>query len=597
MSGYNCYYFCHDNSFGGSAYVSGTTCDGVVGAYTLNLGNCVCMDLDFPIITCDSPVFSGGCAPIVTPSVTPTNTSTPANTATPTSTPTNTPQLTSTPTSTNTPTQTLTPSPTSSLGATPQPTSTQTSTPTNTPTPTSTQEPICPNQLQFSGATDFATDTSGTYFRLTSYTGGTFSYGYLGGFNSPFYPDGLLGGNAYAVYGRQSGSTYYLLIRAGVAVSPEAWRIRVSSGDYVINGGTAISGLTFNTATGSTDGGIYFPPQGFGLSNNSYLSYPENCPTATPSVTPTNTSTPTRTPQVTSTPTRTPQVTPTNTATPTNTPTATSNPECNVFFVDSVSGSPVYPYRGIYYLQDDGVAQPKYIADLGSAYTTTCGTLSGVSYSLWYNPSMGATCAYLQNAGWRFTFNNLNDCGETTGSFVTIGFFPTNGATIDGLIYPAPIPSGLDTLTYIWNCPSPTPTNSATPTKTPTNTATPTKTPTVTPTNTLTPSPTQTSAGTVTLLVYAKYINTVSPGDLQYQVNSGTFVNIGPVSTTSCDFFYQINGLQVGDSVDFTDTNTRAIAGSTSVCPTNASSCNYSYSVLVTGTQYVYLTINGNTAC
>lgn len=568
MSGYNCYYFCHDNSFGGSAYVSGTTCDGVEQAYTLNLNDCICMDLDFPIITCESPIFSGYCAPIVTPSVTPTNTSTPTNT----------PTNTSTPTSTTTPTQTLTPSPTSSLGATPQPTSTQTSTPTNTPTPTSTQEPICPNQLQFSGATNFAADTSGTYFRLTSYTGGTFSYGYLGGFNSPFYPDGLLGGNAYAVYGRQSGSTYYLLIRAGVAVSPEAWRIRVSSGDYVINGGTAISGLTFNTATGSTDGGIYFPPQGFGLSNNSYLSYPENCPTATPSVTPTNTSTPTRTPSVT----------PTNTTTPTNTPTATSNPECNVFLVDSVTGGTLYNYRGIYYLQDDGVAQPKYIANVGTGYTTTCGSLSGVSYSLWYNPSMGATCAYLQNAGWRFTLNNLNDCGDYVPSLVLAGSpFPTNGATIDGLIYPAEIPSGLQTLTYIWNCPSPTPTN----------TSTPTNTPTVTPTNTLTPSPTQTSAGTVTLLVYAKYINSVSPGDLQYQVNSGTFVNIGPVSTTSCDFFYQINGLQVGDSVDFTDTNTRAIAGSTSVCPTNASSCNYSYSVLVTGTQYVYLTINGSTAC
>jgi hypothetical protein len=78
--GTNCYNFCHNNSFGGSAYVSGTTCDGVVAAYTLTLGQCICMDLDFPIITCENPIFSGACAPNPTPSITPTLTPSPTAT-------------------------------------------------------------------------------------------------------------------------------------------------------------------------------------------------------------------------------------------------------------------------------------------------------------------------------------------------------------------------------------------------------------------------------------------------------------------------------------------------------------------------------------
>lgn len=109
LYGYNCYNFCHDNSFGGSAYISGTTCDGIVGAFYLTLGQCLCLDIDFPYITCDSPVFSGECVPSTpTPTMTPTNTTTP--TLTPTSTLTPTPTLT--PTTTTTSTMTPTPSPT-----------------------------------------------------------------------------------------------------------------------------------------------------------------------------------------------------------------------------------------------------------------------------------------------------------------------------------------------------------------------------------------------------------------------------------------------------------------------------------------------------
>ena len=196
---------------------------------------------------------------------------------------------------------------------------------------------------------------------------------------------------------------------------------------------------------------------------------PTNTPTLTRTLTPSITSSPTNTP------TKTPTNTPTKTTTPTLTPTATSNPECNVFFVDTVSGSTLYPYRGIYYLQDDGVAQPKYIDQSGTGFTTTCGTLSGNSYSLWYNPTMGATFAFVENSGWRFTLQNMNDCGDFVASFITIGITTTDGFTIDGLIYPAAFSVSFDSLTYIWNCPTPTPTNTSTPTKTPTKT--PTSTP------------------------------------------------------------------------------------------------------------------------
>jgi hypothetical protein len=228
---------------------------------------------------------------------------------------------------TSTPTNTQTP--TSTIGTTPTQTSSPTVTPTNTATqtqtPTSTQEPICPEQLELRALFPEAESINGTYNRLYSYTGGTFTYGYLGGFDSPFYPDGLLAGNAYSIYGRQSGSTYYLLIRAGVTVSPEAWRVRVSSDDYVINGGTPISGVTFNTNVGNNIDGIYYPPPGFGASNAYYLSYPEICPTSTPTNTPTGTisSTSTPTPTPTNTQTSTPTGTISSTATPTNTSTPT----------------------------------------------------------------------------------------------------------------------------------------------------------------------------------------------------------------------------------------------------------------------------------
>ena len=103
LYGFNCFEYCNENAYGGSVYVSGTTCEGIQVAYTLNFGDCACMDLDFPIITCDNPVIVRECVPPTpTPTITPTNTVTPTITQTPTNTitPTVTPTMTSTPTPT-----------------------------------------------------------------------------------------------------------------------------------------------------------------------------------------------------------------------------------------------------------------------------------------------------------------------------------------------------------------------------------------------------------------------------------------------------------------------------------------------------------------
>lgn len=166
---------------------------------------------------------------------------------------------------------------------------------------------------------------------------------------------------------------------------------------------------------------------------------------------------------------------------------------------------------------------------------------------------------------------------------------------------PTQTPSNTPTRT---NTPTPTPsaTIGSTPTQTPSNTATPTptgtivSTPTNTPTNTSTPTMTPTPTGGETVLnVYAKYIN--SNGVLEYQINFGPVVEIGPLGT-SCDIVASI-AVIAGDTITFTDLNNNSIAGSTTVCPDGPGGfgCDYSYSVLVSGPQNVYLTIDGSDPC
>ena len=122
---------------------------------------------------------------------------------------------------------------------------------------------------------------------------------------------------------------------------------------------------------------------------------------------------------------------------------------------------------------------------------------------------------------------------------------------------------------------------------------------TTTTTATPTTTTTTTAAPATELFVYAKYINSQSPGDLQYTINGGSPVTIGAVSTSSCLYLYTISGITTGDSISFSDSNTQAIAGSTSTCPSGPGgfSCTYNYSVLVSGPQYAYISVDGTNAC
>lgn len=104
----------------------------------------------------------------------------------------------------------------------------------------------------------------------------------------------------------------------------------------------------------------------------------------------------------------------------------------------------------------------------------------------------------------------------------------------------------------------------------------------------------------IQLYVYAKYNGEAPPpGNLQYTVNAGSPVTIGPLSSTDCLYVYTITGIFAGDGIDFTNSLTYKIAGSFSGCPATAvsGSCNYGYIVTSSLAQYVYLTIDGDNAC
>jgi hypothetical protein len=125
-------------------------------------------------------------------------------------------------------------------------------------------------------------------------------------------------------------------------------------------------------------------------------------------------------------------------------------------------------------------------------------------------------------------------------------------------------------------------------TTTTTTTAAPTTTTTAAPTTTTT----TTDAGTQ-LYVYAKYVN--MNGNLQSQINFGPVEQYGSLSTT-CDYITTLT-VNVGDEITFSDANSGVIALSTTVCPDSGFLCSVSYSVLTSGTQYVYLTIDGSFIC
>ena len=172
----------------------------------------------------------------------------------------------------------------------------------------------------------------GNYLRITSYTGGTFDYGYMSGSTDGFYTGQAPDGNYYPVYELQSGSTYSTLIWDIVFGSVNRFQLIVyTGGTSVINKPAELpAGNYYTTNLSTLQDGISYPKPGthnFILRDWTF-TYPAVCPTSTPSLTPTNTSTPnnTNTPTNTRTPTNTPTNTSTNTQTPTNTSTNTQTP-------------------------------------------------------------------------------------------------------------------------------------------------------------------------------------------------------------------------------------------------------------------------------
>ncbi len=221
--------------------------------------------------------------------------------------------------------------------------------------------------------------------------------------------------------------------------------------------------------------------------------------------------------------------------------------------------------------------------------------------------------------------NSLSNPPEYTGlTFAQIasGVSVTVDNTIDNTIYvvnnniacgnyetyfiaaipPTPTPTPTTTTTSTQTptpTPTPTTTTTSTPTNTPPSTATPTNTPTQTPTKTPTSTPTLTPTLTATtpatvLNIYAKYINT--DGNLQYNVNGGSQTNLGSIGTTSCLFYTTLTGLNPGDTVTFSDVNTKAIAQDSVSCPNGGYLCDQSI-VLSAGSNTIYLTIKGDQNC
>lgn len=559
--GTNCYNLCHNNSFGGSAYVSGTTCDGVVAAYTLTLGQCICMDLDFPIITCDNPIFSASCVPNVTPSMTP------SSSVTPTLTP------------TNTATPTFTPTPSTTIGATPtqtsSPTATQTRTPSATPTltptqtVTSTQEAFCPSQLILTQTSPTTLSAyTGTYDRLYTYSGGSFNYAYYQTGTGATWNFDVAdsSGDFGVVYGRFDGTRYYTIFAVSQSTPSNinVYCALSATTGYVV--GQILTSLPLLDSSLATSGSIIYPI-GSG-SNNFYIAYPESCPTSTPTQSPTSTptNTPTNTPTVTPTPSTTPcqcnsytltntafpnfvpttftwincdgtsgsqtvfntsiticaclgspsgdtgtftitnngacNITPTPTTTPTATPSATPISACpNQLNVTNTNfpndGSGTYTRITTFNCGNNDFGY-------GDGFSTiSCGSYAGLNYAVWGFQSGSNYYTILWDtigfSGNRFTFI------RTTGNFYgCAGFSFTNRTdittstnTTGGISYPSAGTFNGFVISYPSVCPTPTPTRTPSSTPTLTPTSTTTGTPTATPTRPVV-SPTSTSTPTNT---------------------------------------------------------------------------------------------------
>ncbi len=476
MDNFSCSRYSHNDPNYGPKVISGTTCSGVTSSFTLVYGQSICMSNAEPLDACDNfdideicgfPTPTPSATPIITPTPTITSTQTPTFTPTPTttttltSTPTETPTqtptttttLTSTPTETVTPTQT--PTTTTTLTATPSETPTHTPTSTSTPQPTPTQTPtetpnsVCPTLFEFNDPSpNPLTIPNQTMFRLSSASGLPFNFGYtefISNTQQVFRVGTAPDGNNYPVFSGYVNSANYIMSRNFLSTTDQGFSVQEipSPISYPLTTGTTITGdIAWGLYNTISFDGIQFPPNGVvGFPNgigggDQYLTYPEICPTPTPTpsvtasqtqtptpsitasqtqtptpsitssqtptvtpsitssqtptptttttltATPTPTRTPTRTPTQTRTSTPTPTTTTTLTATPTNTPTNTLTPS------NTPTPSTVWNYYQIDIVSPGGSCTGGSVANIRSS-------------SLWFNDGRWFCCSYNGNSGYK----------------------------------------------------------------------------------------------------------------------------------------------------------------------------------------------------
>ena len=364
MDNFSCSRYSHNEPNYGPKVISGTTCSGVTGSFTLVYGESICMSNAEPLDACDNfdideicgfPTPTPSATPIITPTptltssqtptFTPTPTTTTTLTSTPAETPTQTPTTTTTLTSTPTETSTSTPTPTTTETLTPTPTQTPTTTttltatPTITPsqTPTRTPNAVCPTFFTFDDPSpNPATIPNQTMFRWRQGSGFTFEYGYtqfISNTQSTFVAGIAPDGNRYAVFSGNVSSANYIMTRNFLSTVDQGWSVQEIAGPSVhqIQTGVTTNGdiawgayntISFDSINFPQNGVVDFP-NGIGTGEQ-YIVYPVTCPTPTPTSSPTRTPTQTQTPTTTTTLTAT--QTPTITASPTITPTKTTTP-------------------------------------------------------------------------------------------------------------------------------------------------------------------------------------------------------------------------------------------------------------------------------
>ena len=551
----NCIEYQNTNEFGGSVYVSGTTCEGIVGAFTLNFGDDICMRSDEPIITCENPTIMGACFnnPTPTPTVTSTPTQTPSNTATQTQTPTNTatPTQTQTPstTLTATPTQTPTQTPTNTRTQTPTNTQTKTPTQTQTQTPTSTMEPLCPEQVTIQYISGPANSTfNGTYDRVYISTGGTMNYYYNQSALKVYNQADSFG--FYGIpYGRFDGTTYYTIFAQSISTPSNIIRYLVgsSAAGYIWN----ITNLTnsYSLSSVQTSSNIKLPNRGLniGLSDSTfYVSYPDICPTPSPTNTNTATATPTQTPTpsvtIGITPTPTPSITASQTETPTQTPTNTNTGTPTITPTQTNTSTQTPTNTQTQTPTMTGFTIPCVCVEITATNTDPEGPAGSITYNNCFGTLVGEI---FLTTGTRYR------CIDYTGGVLQIfsstnvtysiasGYSCSGGTCPTDIVIPlTPTPTPTNTLT-----PTPSTTIGASPTQTETPTQTPTPTNTETPTQTNTPTNTQTSTPTGTSSVVSPTptstpTNTPTNATAQLDITNGsldiqiTSVSVNGVATS-----------------------------------------------------------------